>query len=197
MEYSQILLSAALGLGLSACCGLRVFVPLLAAGLAARYQWLPVADSFLWLGSWAAISCFAIAAVVEILAFKIPYLDHLLDTIAAPASVIAGTIISASAFVELDPASKWTLALIIGGGSAGLMQTSTMLLRGASTATTGGVANPVVATVESSAAIGGSILALLLPLVTALLAVLFCLWILMKFRNHRTKKKLKSKNPHT
>lgn len=197
MDYSSILLSVALGLGLSACCGLRVFVPLLAAGLAAHWQWLPMAQSFSWLGSWPAISCFAIAAMVEILAFKIPYLDHLLDSIAAPASVIAGTIISASAFVDVDPAIKWTLALIIGGGSAGLMQTATMLLRGSSTATTGGWANPVVATVESSAAIGGSILSLLLPFLAAGLVGLFCVWVIFRFKNRIVSKRGTNKNPHT
>jgi len=71
----------------------------------------------------------------------VPFFDHLLDTLTTPASFIAGTILMTSALPH--PMLRWTLGILVGGGAAGLVQTSTALLRGASTAGTGGRANPV------------------------------------------------------
>jgi hypothetical protein len=97
--------------------------------------------------------------------------DHLLDTMATPAAVIAGTIASASVIGDISPLLKWTLAAIAGGGSAGLIQGTTVVLRGASTATTAGLANPVVATAELAAATGVSLVALVAPLLAAIVVV--------------------------
>lgn len=167
----EILLSICLGIGLSAACGFRVFVPLLVMNIAALSGHLHLVHGFEWLGSYPALIAFSVATCLEIAGYYIPWLDHLLDTMATPAAVIAGTIASASVIGDMSPFLKWTLAAIAGGGSAGLIQGTTVLLRGASTATTAGLANPVVATAELAGATTVSLVALVAPLLAAIVVV--------------------------
>src|SRR5688500_2787747 len=137
-----------IGIGLAAACGFRVFVPLLGVSLASLSGHLELANGFDWMATRAAVIGFATATVLEIGAFYIPWLDNLLDVIATPAAVIAGTIATASMVVDVSPFMKWSLALIAGGGVAGTIQGTTAFVRGAATGTTGGVANPFVSTLE-------------------------------------------------
>lgn len=190
----QILAGVAAGVGLSAACGFRVFVPLLAASIAHKFGWLPLADNFDWLGSWPAIITFGTASVLEILAYYIPFVDNILDTIASPAAMIAGTVVTASTMVHLDPTWQWILGIIVGGGSAGIIQAGTGLTRLGSSKFTAGTGNSVVATGENVASIGGSIMALAAPLVTIVLvaiAIVITLYLISKFFF----KKIKSDSP--
>lgn len=164
MEAAETILSLCLGVGLSAACGFRVFVPLLIASLAAHAGHLKLSAGFDWLGSDAAVIALGIATVLEIGAYYIPWLDNALDSVATPAAVIAGTLITASVATDMSPMLKWTLAVIAGGGSAALVQTGTVLVRAASTATTGGLANPLIATAELGGSVGMTLLAIALPL---------------------------------
>ena len=157
----------ALGLGLSACCGFRVFIPLLIASSASKLGWLPIAGNFAWLSSWPSLVCFASASVCEVLAYYIPVVDNLLDTLATPAAMIAGTLVSAATLLHLDPTSQWVLGIIVGGGSAGLIQAGTGLTRLASTKFTAGTGNAVVSTSENVLATGGSLAAVFMPLLVA------------------------------
>ena len=167
----QYLGAGALGLGLAACSGFRVFVPLLAASVAHRLGWLPSSPGFDWLSTWPALLMLATATLAELAGYYVPLFDHLLDTLTTPASFIAGTLLMTSSLTHLDPTLRWTLGILVGGGAAGLVQGSTALLRAGSTATTGGLANPLFATLENVLAIAGTLLTLLLPLVAAALAV--------------------------
>lgn len=160
----ESLLSIALGIGLAAAAGFRIFVPLLAAGLAARSGFLPLTDGFQWLGSTPALLMLGTAAVVEVLAYYIPGVDHLLDVVAGPAAVGAGVVASASVMADIPQAVMWPLAIIAGGGVAGLTKGTTALLRAKSGVMTAGLANPIVATVETVGATGIAILALVVPL---------------------------------
>ena len=178
----EFLVAGALGLGLAACSGFRVFVPLLAASTAYHFGYMTPAAGFAWLGSWTALLTLATATVLEIAGYYIPIVDHLLDTLTTPASFIAGTVLMTSALPHLDPTLRWTLGILVGGGTAGLVQTGTALLRGASTAATGGIANPILATVENSLAVGGVALTLLLPLVAAGMVILLLVFILSRLR---------------
>ena len=162
---AETLLGIALGIGLSAACGFRVFVPLLALSLASISGHLTLAPGFAWIGSYPALVTFSVATCLEIAGYYIPWVDHLLDTIASPAAVIAGTLVTASLVTDVSPLVKWSLALIAGGGVAGMVQGTTVLARGTSLATTGGVANPLVATIELAGAVLTSLVALLAPLV--------------------------------
>ena len=189
---TQYLTAGALGLGLAACSGFRVFVPLLAASIAYRTGFLAPAAGFAWLGTWAALLTLALATVAEIAGYYVPVFDHLLDTLTTPASFVAGTILMTSAMPDLDPTLRWTLGILVGGGTAGLVQTGTALLRGAATATTGGLANPVLATAENTLAVGGVALALLLPVVAAVLALGLLAFIISRLRRWRTQRRAPS-----
>ena len=185
----QFLVAGALGLGLAACSGFRVFVPLLAASIAYHTGYLTPAAGFAWLGTWAALLTLATATVVEVAGYYVPLVDHLLDTLTTPASFVAGTILMTSALPHLDPTLRWTLGILVGGGTAGLVQTGTALLRGASSATTGGLANPVLATAENTLAVGGVALTLLLPLVAAGLVVVLLVYIVSRLRRWRARRR--------
>jgi len=161
-------LSVCVGVGLAAACGFRIFVPLLIMSIAAASGHLTLAPSFQWIGSEYAVITFSVATALEITAYYVPWLDNLLDSIATPAAVVAGTIVTASMASGMSPYLQWTLAVIAGGGAAGLVQSATVVTRAASTATTGGLANFVVATGEWVLAL---IMSLVLTLVVPAVAV--------------------------
>ena len=172
----ETLLGIPVGLALSTAAGLRVFVPLLLTGLAARLDYLRLTPEMAWVGSDAALVAFATATFLEVGAYYVPWLDNLLDTIATPAAVMAGVIATAAVTPELSPLVRWTLAILAGGGTAGLVQAGTALLRLKSSMFTAGMGNPVVATGELVGSLGLSLLALLVPLVaTAIVVLIFVL----------------------
>ena len=107
----ESLLGIALGVGLAAATGLRVFVPLLVAGIAARADWISLSDSFAWLQSTPALVTLGTAAIVEALAYLIPGLDHILDLIAGPAAVAAGIVVSAGETIGAAALSFFAVAL--------------------------------------------------------------------------------------
>jgi len=158
------LLSLGVGLGLSAACGFRVFVPLLAASVAAQAGYLTPAPGFEWIGTSQALYAFAMATLLEVLAYSIPWLDNALDVIATPAAVIAGMLASAAVFADLPPFLKWSLAIIGGGGLAGLTQGATALLRLKTALASGGIGNFLIAGVELVGSVAVSLLAIAVPL---------------------------------
>jgi hypothetical protein len=172
-------LSLLLGIGLSAACGFRVFVPLLVMSLASQDGHLALAPGFEWIATPEACGVFAVATVCEVLSYYIPWWDNLLDSLSSPAAVAAGTITTASVLTDTSPFLQWTLAVIAGGGAAGMVQTGTVLVRGASSFTTGGLGNPIVATVEAVASTITSIVALIAPLV-AIIAVATLVFVAAK-----------------
>src|SRR6478752_5731812 len=122
----ELALSISLGIGLSAACGFRIFVPLLVMSFAANAGHINLSPGFDWIATWPAFVCFLTATILEITAYYIPWLDNLLDTIATPAAVVAGTIITAAVITDMSPLLKWSLALIAGGGTAGIIQASSI-----------------------------------------------------------------------
>jgi len=172
----EIITAVALGIGLSASTGFRVFVPLLIAGAAARFGILPMNESFGWLSSNAGLGSLGVATIVEIAAYYIPFVDNLLDHISTPISIGAGTLISASVLPIDNEIMKWLSSLVLGGGSAALVQGATAFLRLGSSGTTGGAANFLLASGENIAAIVTPIFTILLPLVMAIL-ILLTFWI--------------------
>src|SRR6516162_4108601 len=176
---SDVALSIVLRIGLAAATGFRVFLPMLIVSGAAYTGHLPLGDSFAWLGTPAALTMLSVAAVVEILAYYIPVVDNLLDSLATPAAFIAGTIISAAVMTDVPPMMKWTAAVIAGGGIAGLTQGATGLVRAHSTVLTGGLGNPVIATIELFGAAVMSFLALAAPVAAVAIVVLF-LWVMLR-----------------
>lgn len=183
MDHSfDLLFSVALGIGLAAATGFRVFIPLLVAGLAARAGWVPLIESFAWLQSTPALVAFGTAAVLETLAFYIPGLDHVLDVLAGPLAVVAGILASVSVMVDVPPQIRWPIAVIAGGGIAALTKGTSAVIRAKTAAVTGGLGNPVVSTVETAGAATVSILAIVAPLLCLLGAIVVVVWAIRRLR---------------
>lgn len=187
----EILIAICLGIGLSASCGFRVFVPLLVTSLASYFNWIKVGENFEWMSSLPAIISFGTASVVEIGAYYIPVIDHILDVITTPLSLVAGALLATNFLPLHDPLIKWTAGIIVGGGGAGAIQLGSVFTRLLSGKTTLTAANPLVATGENTAAIGSSVLTIIIPLITAVILLLFIVWILRKLYKNRKRFLLK------
>ena len=189
-------MSILIGIALSATCGFRVFVPLLAVNIGTRAKdadgqpLIELAAGFDWLSSDIAMMIFLVAAIFEIGGYYIPWIDNLLDSVASPAAIIAGTLITASFITGMDPWLQWLLALIAGGGVAGAVQATTVVTRASSTVTTGGLGNPIVSSVETSGAFLGSALSILAaPFALGVFVLLLGsgVWIWFRRRNRKLK----------
>lgn len=171
IPYLPYVLSAFIGVGLAAATGFRVFLPMFAVSLASYFQWIHMHESFEWLSGLPALITTGIATLAEILAYYIPIVDHLLDTVSVPMATIAGSVLFASQFADLGTFPQWGLALIAGGGTAATISSGFAGIRAASTATTGGLGNPVVGTTETAGAGIMAVLAMVAPVIAAFLAI--------------------------
>jgi hypothetical protein len=183
MSNLEFPVSIALGVGLAAATGFRIFLPMLIVSIAAYTGHLSLDESFAWLATPSALTALSVATLLEVLAYYIPAVDNLLDTLASPASLVAGTVVSAAVMTDLPPIVKWTAAIIAGGGAAGLTQAGTAMLRAKSTILTGGVGNVVISTAELGGSLLLSLLALAAPLAALGVVVLF-LWLAMRLIRH-------------
>ncbi|MGQ0627644.1 MAG: DUF4126 domain-containing protein [Phycisphaerales bacterium] len=164
------------GLGLAAACGLRVFLPLAALSVGAKLGLIAPGETFAWVATWPAVVAFCSACIFEIAGYSIPSVDHGLDAIASPASVLAGGLVSAThlsgtASAELHPVLSACAALVVGGAAAGVVQAGTVSTRAVSTVGTAGLLNPVISAVQSAVAAVVSVLAVLLPVVVGAVAL--------------------------
>ena len=174
------LLAAFLGMGLAASAGLKTFVPLLALSAAERFHLfgLQLSPAFAWLGSWPALAALALATAAELAADKIPIVDHAVSAVGTVARPAAGAFAAAAAFHQLDPGLAALAGLVIGAPTALAFHTAQAGGRVASTATTAGVANPLVSLVEDVLAFGAAFLALAVPILVpiALVALFWLVW---------------------
>jgi len=176
-----------MGIGLSAACGFRVFVPPLLLSVAGLTGHVHLSHGFAWIATWPALIAFASATVLEIAGYYIPWVDHLLDSIATPAAVIAGILMTSSLVTGMDPYFKWMLAIIAGGGFAGLVQGATVVARAVSTGTTGGLANPLVSTAEAGGSFTLAFLAILVPVAALVMVLLLGILIIHLLRRKKLK----------
>lgn len=168
------------GICLSAASGLRVFLPILALGLSVRFGWLEVGEQFAWLASEPVLVVVGIAALLEAGAYYVPLVDNLLDLLATPAAIGGGTVIVSALLPEMNDFMQWGTALILGGGSAGVVQGSTVLARGLSTTSSGGLANPILSTGETAGSLFVIVMALLLPILFGIVVLVVVFWLLAR-----------------
>lgn len=176
----QLLESIGLGLGLGVAAGFRVVVPFWVLSAAALFAHVELVDGMTWLGSTSAFMGLSIAVLVEILAYSLPWLDNVIDTVALPVAAVAGTLLMAIAANQLDPFAQWSVAIVAGGGAAATVKGLNGLTRLVSTATTGGATNLIIAGVELVGAIALSILALVAPIVMFVVVLTFFI-LLVRF----------------
>jgi hypothetical protein len=176
-DIGPYLLSLFIGIGLATATGFRIFLPLFFVSLASYFQWIPLQESWNWLGSLPALFVLGVAMLFEILAYYIPFVDNILDSLAIPLSAIAGTLLFSSQFTESNDILKWGLGIIAGGGTSTTISSTLSGLRVASSSTTAGLGNSIVSTVENTVATVMSVLAIFLPII----AILFTVVILYYF----------------
>ncbi len=165
-----------MAVSLSACCGLRAFVPITAVSILAWSGHLVLAPSFTWLGEPLTVGIFALAAILEIVADKFPGLDHALDAAGLVIKPLAGALLASSIITGMDPNLSLVLGIITGvamAGSVSFVKAKTRLL---TAAFTGGTASPLMSVAEDVGSIGGTALGIMLPLlmgVVVLVSVAF------------------------
>lgn len=183
MEALQYVLPVLLGLGLSASTGLNTFLPLLLLAAAARFQvaGVTLGDKFEWLTSDAALISLIVACVLELVADKIPAVDHFLDSAGTFVRPVAGALASASVLTGVDPVVAAIVGIIVGAPTSLGMHTLKAGTRVASSATTFGCANPVISIVEDILSFSLSVLAIFAPIFVplALALLVWALWRLM------------------
>ena len=179
MSTEATILAALMGLSLASASGFRVFLPPFLLSIAVRTDTLVNLDlsdtSFAIFDSNAAVLVLGIACLAEFAAYYVPWLDNLLDTIATPAAVLSGVGMSSMVLVGTDPIMQWSFAIIAGGGSAGIIQLTTVAIRGLSSTLTLGFGNSFVASGENIASVVLTIAALLAPLIAAIFAIIIIL----------------------
>jgi len=173
----ESLIAVAIGIGLAAATGFRIFLPLLVAGLAARWGDLPLAGGFEWLSTTGALLALGTASLVEVVAYYIPIVDHVLDVLAGPLAIAAGVMASASVMVDIPPQIRWPVAIVAGGGIAGLTKVMSALVRVKSGLLTGGLGNPIVSTGETAGALVVAIAAIVIPVLSLLGLGVLLFWL--------------------
>ncbi|MEZ4673829.1 MAG: DUF4126 domain-containing protein [Caldilineaceae bacterium] len=186
----ELLLSVALGIGLAAACGMRVFAPFAVMSAAALTGQLGLSESFGWIGTYEALVLFSVATLLEVLSYYIPWIDNLLDTIATPAAILAGAIATASVVTDMSPMMRWTLAIIAGGGTAGIIQMGTTWVRGVSSVTTGGFGNFIVATGEWMGSLTVATLSVLFPFLVVIFVAILLVAIIRRVNRRRNGREL-------
>ncbi len=188
----ELITAVAIGIGLSASCGFRVFVPMLVASIAAKAGIFPVTEGFQWLAGWPALITFGTATIIEIIAYYIPFIDNLLDSITTPMAVAAGTLLLTSVLPVDNELLKWVTGFIAGGGTAAAIQGGSVMTRLASSKLTGGTGNAVVATGEHAAAFGVSALSLFIPVFIAVVILILTAYIIFRLIKRLTRRQYSS-----
>ncbi|MCK5868889.1 MAG: DUF4126 domain-containing protein [Candidatus Thalassarchaeum sp.] len=187
MQEVTIIMATLMGISLAAASGFRVFLPPFLLSLAARFNvvWFLDIDligtQFEFFTSTLSIVVLGIATVAEFAAFYAPWIDNALDTIATPASIMAGVAMTAIVLEGNDPIIQWAIAIVAGGGVAATIQSATVATRGLSSTFTFGLGNSAVATGENVASVALTLIAILIPFLSALFVlVIVALLLRMK-----------------
>lgn len=188
MSTTSLILGLLLGLGLAASTGLNTFLPLLLLAAAARFNiaGIELGEKFEWLSSDVAITILIVACIVEILADKIPAVDHFLDSIATFVRPVAGAFAAASVLTGVDPVVAAVLGIIVGGPVSFGVHTLKAGTRVASSAATFGCANPFLSLLEDFLSVILSLMAIFSPILVPF-AIVLLIWALWRvFRRVRT-----------
>ena len=193
MNGFDLITALCMGIGLSAAAGFRVFLPPFMLSILMRTSLIEVnldGTEFEFFDSNISIFLLGIATTSEFFGYYVPWIDNLLDTIASPASVFAGFLMTMMVLEgNTDPIFQWVLAIIAGGGVSGVIQGTTVVTRAASTFMTAGLGNPVIATGENFATVILTILALLFPIIACLIVIILIYYGLNKLITNKKEKK--------
>lgn len=167
-----------LGLGLAASTGLRTFLPMLMLAGAARFHLFGIElnHAMAWLTSDVAMIALGAATLIELIGDKIPAVDHVLHAIGFVTRPLAAAAAAYAVFGGMDPTVAAIAAVIVGAPTALAFNAAQGGTRLASTATTGGLGNPVVSTIEDGLSIGTVLIAFAAPVLIPVI-LLALLWL--------------------
>jgi hypothetical protein len=172
----DVLAALASGVVLAACTGLRAFLPLFGAGLASRTLGWDLADSMHWLASDASLITFGLASFLEVVADKVPVVDHALDAVNTFIAPVAGAVAALSIWLHFPPVVAAALALVVAAPVAGGVHVLAATTRVKSSLGSAGTLNPAVSVAEDAVTIGGIVMALLLPVLALILFLIVLVW---------------------
>ena len=184
-QAAPLVLQVAMGIGLAAVTGLRAFLPMLVVALGGKLGWLPLAERFEWLATWPAVVVFGVAVVVELLADKVPIVDHVLDTVQVWVKPIVGAILATAVLTDLAPLEATVLGIIAGGSTAGLIHIAKAKVRLLSSVATFGIANPIISLIEDVAAFIGALMAITVPFLLAAVLLVSTVMLVVFIRRAR------------
>jgi len=171
------------GIALAAPAGLNAYIPLLGVALAERFGWMTLRGSFDVLGEWWMIALIAVLLLVEIIADKIPVVDHVNDAIQTVVRPAAGGLLAASAS---GAGTLSTVALVVVGVLlAGGVHVAKAAARPVINATTGGLGAPVASTTEDVGAAGLTVLAIAVPLLAIAVVITLMVIVALAVRRRR------------
>ena len=177
MSTGSLILALLLGLGLSASTGLSTFLPLLLLAAAAKFEiaGITLGEKFEWLSSDVAIIVLIIACIAELVADKVPAVDHFLDSIATFVRPVAGATAVASVLTDVDPMVAALVGIIMGAPTSLGFHTLKAGTRVASSAATFGCANPLLSIVEDLFSLFLTVTAIFVPVLVPIVLGLFIL----------------------
>lgn len=165
--------------GLSSSAGLNAYLPLLIVALVARFSdWIELNEPFGVLSSWWIIGVLIVLLTIEVLADKIPLVDTVNDGIQTFVRPVAGAILfaaNANAIADVHPVLAMACGLVVAGTVHAIKSTARPVV----TATSGGIANPLMSTAEDLLAALTTFLSILMPTllaITLLIAALIIGW---------------------
>jgi len=174
----NILFAISAGVALAAATGFRAFLPLFGLGLVARLGWTTIRPAEQWLAGDLALIALGTATVVELLADKIPVVDHVLDSIATVIRPVAAWVVSFGVLTPLGQEWAGALATVLAGGAFGVHALKAKARVGSTLATVG-TANPFLSAIEDAIALTLTLVGILAPIL-ALLFLVLLVWVGIK-----------------
>ncbi len=179
------LLDLASAFGLSTSAGLNAYIPLLAIAVLGRWTSLVELEP-----PWSAltngwiIALLVVLLAVETLADKIPAVDTANDVVQTLIRPTAGAVLFAATtqpHLHLHPMLAMACGVILAGG----VHTVKASVRPVLTATTGGIANPIVSTLEDGISAIVSFLSILIPILVVIWVLLCAALLILIWRFRR------------
>jgi uncharacterized protein DUF4126 len=190
------------GMGLAASAGLNAWIPLLSVGLLARYtDLITLPPGWHWLSNGWTLAILAVLLVIEMVADKIPVVDHINDvlhTVIRPTSggLVFGVASQSQTATVSDPGQFFTshhwipiaAGAVIALGVHGVKATARPVVN----ATTFGVGTPIVSLFEDVVSAIMSLVAIIVPVLIVLFLLFFVLffWWAVRRRRRRREEKL-------
>jgi hypothetical protein len=174
--------------GLSASAGLNAYIPLLVISLLAKFtDLIKLSPPWDAMTSWWVIGALIFLSLIEIVADKVPAVNHVNDIIQSFIRPTAGAIVFAASASNISHVNI-VLALIAGLIVSGSIHAvKSLAIRPAVTAATGGAANVPVSIAEDAASASVSVLSVIVPIIGACLLVLIAVIAVILLVRHRKK----------